>query len=77
MGFCLSVLTAALGVAQFLTVIVAVQWIEAFTVMALLFLVSLAVAIPGVFGKDPFKRGDVVSEDRERAPLLAGGDSSV
>lgn len=60
---------------QFITVIVAVQWIEAFTIMALLFVVSTAVAVPGIFGKDPFKRGDVVSEDRERAPLLAGGDN--
>lgn len=43
--------------------------------MALLFVVSVAIAAPGIFGKDPFKRGDIVSEDRERAPLLAGGDS--
>ncbi|TID23679.1 DUF1774-domain-containing protein [Venturia nashicola] len=74
MGFCLSVLTAALGVSQFLTVIVAVQWIEAFTIMALLFVASVGIAAPGIFGKD-IKRGDVVSEDRERAPLLAGGES--
>jgi hypothetical protein len=26
--------------------------------------------VPGVFGKDPFKRGDVVSADREHEPLL-------
>jgi len=75
MGFALSVLSFALGVAQFLTVIIAVQWIEAFTIGGLLFLVSLAVAVPGILGKEPFKRGEVVSEDRERAPLLA--DSSV
>jgi hypothetical protein len=43
--------------------------------MALLFLVSLAVAVPGLVGQDPFKRGEIVSEDRERAPLLA--DSTV
>jgi hypothetical protein len=43
--------------------------------MALLFVVSTAIAVPGIFGKDPFKRGDVVSENRERAPLLAGGES--
>jgi len=77
LGFALSVLTAALGVSQFLTVIVAAQWIEAFTILGLLFLASLAVAIPGIFGKDPFKRGDVVGEERERAPLLAGGDNAV
>lgn len=71
MGFCLSVLSAALGVSQFLTVIIAVQWIEAFIIMGLLFLVSLSIAVPGIFGKEPFKRGEVVNEDRERAPLLA------
>jgi hypothetical protein len=53
-----------------LTVIIAVQWIEAFIIMALLFLTSLAIAVPGIFGKDPFKRGDHVSQDREREPLL-------
>jgi hypothetical protein len=45
--------------------------------MALLFLVSLAVGVPGLLGKEPFKRGEVVSQDRERAPLLAGGDANV
>jgi len=75
MGFSLSVLSAALGVAQFLTVIVAVQWIEAFIIMALLFIGSLAVGVPGIFGKDPFKRGEVVSQDREREPLL--GDQNA
>jgi len=77
MGFALSVLSASLGVAQFFTVIIAAQWIEAFTIMALLFLVSLAVGVPGLLGKEPFKRGEIVSEDRERAPLLAGGDANV
>lgn len=42
--------------------------------MALLFVASVGIAAPGIFGKD-VKRGDVVSEDRERAPLLAGGES--
>lgn len=42
--------------------------------MALLFVATVGVAAPGVFGKD-VKRGGVVSEDRERAPLLAGGES--
>ncbi|KIW06024.1 uncharacterized protein PV09_03203 [Verruconis gallopava] len=72
LGFSLSVLSAALGVAQFLTVIVAVQWIEAFIIMALLFLGSLAIAVPGIFGKDPFKRADGAGGDREREPLLGG-----
>ncbi|KAK8243227.1 hypothetical protein IWZ00DRAFT_359644 [Phyllosticta capitalensis] len=67
MGFELSILAAALGVAQFFTKVIAFQWIFAFTIMAVLFLMSVAVA----FGQDPFKRGEIVSEDRERAPLLA------
>ncbi|KAF2395797.1 DUF1774-domain-containing protein [Trichodelitschia bisporula] len=71
MGFALSILAAALGVGQFFTAIIALQWIFAFTIMAVLFVASLPVAAPGVFGGDVFKRGEVVSEDRERAPLLA------
>ncbi|KAF2198366.1 DUF1774-domain-containing protein [Delitschia confertaspora ATCC 74209] len=67
MGFNLSVLAAALGVGQFFTAVIAVQWIEAFIIMAILFLLSTAVAS----GNTPFKRGQVVSEDAERAPLLA------
>jgi hypothetical protein len=59
-----------LGVAQFLTVIVALQWIFAFTIGATLFVGSVLVAFPEVFGVN-VGRGHVVSEDRERAPLLA------
>ncbi|KAK7521414.1 uncharacterized protein IWZ02DRAFT_453644 [Phyllosticta citriasiana] len=70
-GFELSILAAALGVAQFFTKVIAFQWIFAFVIMALLFVTSVAVAVPGVLGRDPFKRGEIVSEDRERAPLLA------
>lgn len=69
-GFALSILTAALGVSQFLTVIVAIQWIFAFTIMAILFIVSLIVAFPNATGID-VGRGHVVDQDRERAPLLA------
>lgn len=67
MGMELSVLAAAIGVTQFLTKVIAFQWIFAFVIMAVLFLFSLAVAS----GNDPFPRGQVVEEDRERAPLLA------
>ena len=72
MGFNLSVLAAALGVSQFLRQIIAFQWIFAFTIMATLFLATLVVAVPGILGKDlTFGRNNaVVSEDRERAPLL-------
>jgi len=71
-GFALSVLTAALGVGQFTTKVIAFQWIFAFVIMAILFLATLVIAIPGIFGKEfSFRReGNVVSADQERAPLL-------
>lgn len=64
-------MTVAVGVGQFFTRVIALQWEFAFAIMAALFLLSWAVAFPQVIGRDPFKRGEVVSEDRERAPLLA------
>ncbi|KAJ9629707.1 hypothetical protein H2203_002088 [Taxawa tesnikishii (nom. ined.)] len=70
MGFALSVLAASLGVAQFLTHAIAFQWIFAFIIMALLFVFSIIIGIPGLVGEDVFKRGQIVSEDREREPLL-------
>ncbi len=41
-------------------------------VMSVLFLATLAIAIPGAFGKElRFRQeGDVVDRDRERQPLL-------
>jgi len=72
MGFALSILTAALGVGQFFTRTIAFQWIFAFIIMAILFLATLVIAIPGIFGKEISFRRDqsVVSADQERAPLL-------
>ena len=72
MGFALSILTASLGVGQFLTKTIAFQWIFAFTIMAVLFLLTLVIAVPGIFGKDfSFRReAAVVPADQERAPLL-------
>lgn len=72
MGFSLSILAASLGVGQFLTKTIAFQWIFAFVIMGVLFLSTLAIAIPGIFGKEiSFRReGAVVPEDQERAPLL-------
>ncbi|KAF2019207.1 DUF1774-domain-containing protein [Aaosphaeria arxii CBS 175.79] len=69
-GFELSYLSFATAVGQFLTTIpvLQLQWIFAFTIGGLLFLLSLAVASGR---SSPFKRGEIVSEDRERAPLLA------
>jgi len=71
MGFNLSVLTAALGVHQFFLKVIAFQWIFAFVIMSILFIVTLIIAIPGLFGKEiTFGRNNVVNEDQERAPLL-------
>jgi len=69
-GFALSVLAAALGVGQFLTAAIALQWIFAFTIMAVLFILSVIVAFPDATGVK-LGRGHVVSSDREREPLLA------
>lgn len=72
MGFALSILTAAIGVGQFFTKAFGVQWILAFTIMGTLFLATLVIAVPGIFGKEiGFRRNTLTSEDRERAPLLA------
>lgn len=71
-GFELSVLSFAIGVSQFLRQIIAFQWIFGFTIGATLFVATLLIAIPGIFGKEfSFRReGAIVDEDRERAPLL-------
>ncbi|KAI4655299.1 hypothetical protein J4E93_000009 [Alternaria ventricosa] len=73
MGFALSVLAFSTGVGQFLTRphLLQLQWIFAFSIGGLLFVLSLAVGMPGLLGRDPFPRGQIVSEDQERAPLLA------
>jgi len=74
MGFALSILSASLGVGQFFTKAVAFQWIFAFVIMAVLFIATVLIAVPGIFGKDhSFRReteGEVVGRDQERAPLL-------
>lgn len=71
MGFNLSVLSAALGVAQFHRQLIAFQWIFAFTIMAVLFVLTVLIAVPAMMGKDlPFGRRQQTA-DQERAPLLA------
>lgn len=72
MGFALSILTASLGVHQFFMKVIAFQWIFAFTIMAALFLATLVIAVPGIFGKEVSFRRDthIVDPDQERAPLL-------
>jgi hypothetical protein len=69
MGFSLSVLSAAIGVAQFKRQVVAFQWIFAFIIMALLFIMTITIAVPRVAGRDSRWRR-VTSADQERAPLL-------
>ncbi|KAH7062946.1 hypothetical protein BKA63DRAFT_526770 [Paraphoma chrysanthemicola] len=72
-GFALSFLAFSTGLGQLLTSphVLQLQYIFAFTISGLLFVLSLAVGVPGLLGRDPFPRGQIVSEDRERAPLLA------
>ena len=62
----------ALALSQLATKVIALQWIFAFVIMGCLILISLVVAVPGLFGqsKDVRAEGGIVSEDRERAPLL-------
>ncbi|KAI0521266.1 DUF1774-domain-containing protein [Xylaria bambusicola] len=63
MGFNLSVLSAAIGVSQFLHKVIALQWIFAFTIMAVLFIATVIVAVPAAGGR-------YHGRDAERAPLL-------
>jgi hypothetical protein len=58
----------AIGVGQFFTKIFALQWIFAFTIMGVLFVLSVMTSVSGW---NPFPRGAVVSEDWEREPLLS------
>ncbi|KAG0126018.1 hypothetical protein HOY82DRAFT_629145 [Tuber indicum] len=67
-GFATTFLAAGLGVGQFFAKIIALQWIFAFTIMAIVFLCSLAVAIPGIYGRETGV--EARGGDRERAPLL-------
>ncbi|KAG0640587.1 hypothetical protein HOY80DRAFT_884452, partial [Tuber brumale] len=67
-GFATAFLTAGLGVGQFFAKIIALQWIFAFTIMAIVFLFTLAVAIPGIYGRETGV--EARGGDRERAPLL-------
>ncbi|KAI2466155.1 DUF1774-domain-containing protein [Annulohypoxylon bovei var. microspora] len=69
MGFNLSVLSAAIGVSQFLRQVVAFQWIFAFIIMAILFVATLVVAVPAATGRG-IKFARAREGDTERAPLL-------
>lgn len=71
MGFSLSVLSAAIGVAQFYDKVIAFQWIFAFTIMAVLFVSTLVIAYPAWSGKEYTWPRRSAPADQERAPLLA------
>ncbi|EFY99070.1 DUF1774 domain protein [Metarhizium robertsii] len=71
MGFWLSLLAAAIGVAQFERQIIALQWIFAFVIMAVLFLATVTVAVPAWTGRDYLWRREAQpAGEAERAPLL-------
>lgn len=72
MGFSLSVLAAAIGVAQFFDKVIALQWIFAFVVMGVLFVMTVVVAVPAWTGRD-FGWKKQPESDAERAPLLNEG----
>lgn len=63
-GFATSFLAAGLGVGQFFTKTVALQWPFAFAIMAITFIGTVLVAVPEIAG------GTENRDDRERAPLL-------
>lgn len=62
----------ALALGQFFTKVIALQWIFAFIIMSLLFIVSVLIGIPGILGEKASIRhdGHVVPEDLERRPLI-------
>jgi len=63
---------SALALAQIGTHLFALQWIFAFIISGLLFIGSIVFSIPQVVGqgREIRQEGRIVSEDRERAPLL-------
>jgi len=72
MGVELAILAFSLALGQLATKVVAFQWIFAIVIAGILLILSIAVAAPKLFGADRSARheGAIVSEDRERAPLL-------
>ncbi|OQD73710.1 hypothetical protein PENDEC_c014G00887 [Penicillium decumbens] len=72
LGYCLSLLTLSLAVRQFAIKIIALQWIFAFTIFAVLTAVSFYVSAATYTGRDSlFRRvAQPESSDREREPLL-------
>ena len=64
--------TKALALGQLATKVIAFQWIFAIVIAGCLLVLSLVIGAPQMFGQDRSIRqeGAVVSDDRERAPLL-------
>lgn len=76
-GFTVSWFMAGLGVGQlwFAGHLVALQWVFAFTIMGLVFILTVLIAIPSITsGQTGFEAGSqnhhTAGTDRERAPLL-------
>jgi hypothetical protein len=67
-GFATAFLAAGLGVGQFFSKVIALQWPFAFAIMAVVFLASLGTAVPGIFGAD--SGNEATGRRGERAPLL-------
>lgn len=71
LGFSMSYLSAGLGVYQFKEKVIAFQWIFAFVIMAVLFLSTVVIGVPTLFGRAGVEaRAPAGAEDRERQPLL-------
>lgn len=76
MGFWLSVLAASLGAAQFQRQVVALQWIFAFVILAVLFSLSFIIAGASWTGRElGWGKKNQSTADAERAPLLAENGS--
>lgn len=61
----------ALALGQLSTKVLAFQWIFALIITVLLVVLSTVIGVPGLVGKSNADRPHgIVSEDRERAPLL-------
>jgi len=71
-GIELALLSLGIAIAQLQVHVIAFQWIFAFVIAGVLFVASIVIGAPQVFGQDRSVRqeGAIVSEDRERAPLL-------
>lgn len=70
MGFAFAFLLAGLGTGQFFAKLIALQWIFAYVIMSVVFLLSLATAMRSLVSKAPAVDVAAPAQDQERAPLL-------